>query len=324
MKRRDFLLALGGAAVAMPLVARAQAMPVIGFLSTKAADQDPHLLDAFRHGLKEAGFVEGQNVVIEYRFAVNQYTRLPEMAADLVRRQVAVIASPGTPTALAAKAATATIPIVFLSGDDPIKSRLVASLNRPGGNLTGVSVLNAEVAPKRLELMHELLPAVATIAVLVNPNNPNSEPVSTELRAAARSLGVQLLLLHASNERDFDAAFSALLQKRAGALVIANDPFFIGQIPQLAALTVRHAVPAISQFREFAAAGGLMSYGGSNAASYHLVGVYAGRILKGDKPADLPVQQSTKVELAINLKTAKALGLNIPQSLIGRADEVIE
>jgi putative ABC transport system substrate-binding protein len=244
------------------------------------------------------------------------------MAADLVRRQVAVVAAAGNVSALAAKGVNSTVPIVFLSGDDPIKTGLVASLNRPGGNLTGVSPLSAEVAPKRLELLHEIVPTARIIAVLLNPSNPNS--VSRDLQAAASTLGVQFHLLHASNERDFDNAFANLLQGQAGALVIGSDPFFISQIPQLAALTVRHAVPAIYQYREFAAAGGLMSYGGSNTESYHLVGVYTGRILKGEKPADLPVQQVTKVELVINLKTAKTLGLTVPLSLLSRADEVIE
>ena len=323
MKRREFITLVGGAA-AWPIVARAQqtTMPIIGFLSTRAPSQDPHLLAAFRQGLKEAGYVEGQNVAIQYRFAENQYDRLPAMAADLVRRQVAVVAAAGNVSALAAKGVNSTVPIVFLSGDDPIKTGLVASLNRPGGNLTGVSPLSAEVAPKRLELLHEIVPTARIIAVLLNPSNPNS--VSRDLQAAASTLGVQFHLLHASNERDFDNAFANLLQGQAGALVIGSDPFFISQIPQLAALTVRHAVPAIYQYREFAAAGGLMSYGGSNTESYHLVGVYTGRILKGEKPADLPVQQVTKVELVINLKTAKTLGLTVPLSLLSRADEVIE
>jgi putative ABC transport system substrate-binding protein len=323
VKRREFITLVGGAA-AWPIVARAQqtTMPIIGFLSTRAPSQDPHLLAAFRQGLKEAGYVEGQNVAIQYRFAENQYDRLPAMAADLVRRQVAVVAAAGNVSALAAKGVNSTVPIVFLSGDDPIKTGLVASLNRPGGNLTGVSPLSAEVAPKRLELLHEIVPTARIIAVLLNPSNPNS--VSRDLQAAASTLGVQFHLLHASNERDFDNAFANLLQGQAGALVIGSDPLFISQIPQLAALTVRHAVPAIYQYREFAAAGGLMSYGGSNTESYHLVGVYTGRILKGEKPADLPVQQVTKVELVINLKTAKTLGLTVPLSLLSRADEVIE
>jgi putative ABC transport system substrate-binding protein len=290
MRRREFISFLGSAAVAWPLAVGAQhpATAVVGLLSTRAPSQDPHLLAAFRQGLKEVGYVEGHNVAIEYRFAENQYDRLPAMAADLVRRQVAVIVAAGNVSALAAKGVNSTIPIVFLSGDDPIKTGLVASLNRPGGNLTGVSPLSAEVAPKRLELLHEIVPTAAIIAALLNPSNPNS--VSKDLQAAASTLGVQFHVLHASTERDFDTAFASLLQGRAGALVIGSDPFFISQIPQLAALTVRHAVPAIYQYREFAAAGGLMSYGGSNTASYHLVGVYTGRILKGEKPADLPVQ----------------------------------
>jgi putative ABC transport system substrate-binding protein len=324
MKRREFITLLGGTA-AWPLAARAQqrAMPVVGFLGPESAEGGFFpMAAAFRHGLNEAGYVEGQNMALEFHWARGQSDRLRALAAELVRRQVALIATSGTVSSLAAKAATTTIPIVFSTAADPIAMGLVASLNRPGGNLTGVSPLSAEVAPKRLELLHEIVPTAAIIAALLNPSNPNS--VSKDLQAAASTLGVQFHVLHASTERDFDTAFASLLQGRAGALVIGSDPFFISQIPQLAALTVRHAVPAIYQYREFAAAGGLMSYGGSNTASYHLVGVYTGRILKGEKPADLPVQQVTKVELIINLKTAKTLGLTVPLSLLSRADEVIE
>jgi putative ABC transport system substrate-binding protein len=326
MRRRELLTLLGGAA-AWPLTARAQqpAVPVIGLLEAKSADSSVHYAAAFRQGLKEAGYVEGQNVTIEYRFAENQYDRLPALAADLVRRQVAVIAaSGGPPAALAAKGATTTIPIVFNMGADPIALGLVDSLNRPGGNLTGVSSLNVEIGPKRLELLHELAPTATDIAMLVNPTNPNAGAYSTALKTAASTLGVQLQVLHASTERDFDMVFATLVQLKVGALVIGTDGFFITRSAQLGALTVRHAMPTIFVFREFAAAGGLMSYGGSLADEYRQVGIYTGRILKGEKPADLPVQQATKVELIINLKTAKALGITVPITLLGRADEVIE
>jgi putative ABC transport system substrate-binding protein len=325
MRRREFIAVLGGAAAALPLAARAQqsGMPVIGFLNSRAPGDDPHLLAAFRRGLEDSGFVEGQNVAIEYRFAENQYDRLPALAADLVRRQVAVIAA-NTPAMLPAKAATATIPIVFLTGSDPVKIGVVASLNRPGGNITGVSILNVEIGPKRLELLHELVPTATIIAVLVNPTNPTAETLSKDAQAAARALGLKLHVLHASSERDFDTVFASVVQLRAGGLVITSDAFFISRTKALAALTIRHAIPAIFQYRAFAAAGGLMSYGPNDADGFRLVGVYAGRILKGEKPANLPVQQSTKVDLIINLKTAKALGITFPLTLLGRADEVIE
>jgi putative ABC transport system substrate-binding protein len=325
MRRREFITFLGGAAAIWPLAARAQqpAMPVIGFLNTRAPGQDAHLLAAFRQGLKEAGYVEGQNVAVEYRFAEGRNDRLPAMAADLVRRQVAVIAANG-PAVVAAKAATAAIPIVFSVGLDPVATGLVASLNRPGGNLTGDTILFDEVGPKRLELMRELIPTAAIVAVLINPAYPTAEVQSRDLHAAARILGLELRVLHASGERDLDAAFATLVKMRAGALVIGNDSFFNSRSEQLAALMIRHAVPTIFQTREFAAAGGLASYGGSIKDSYRQVGVYTGRILKGEKPADLPVQQTTKVELIVNLKTAKALGITVPPTLLARADEVIE
>ena len=326
MKRREFITLLGGAAT-WPLAARAQqpAMPVIGFLRNTAATGSKPIVTAFFQGLKEAGFVDGQSVAIEYRWADNQNDRLPALAADLIRRQVAVIVAAGIPAALAAKAATTTIPIAFEVGADPIEAGLVASLNRPGGNLTGVTTVNVELAPKRLELVHEVLPTTRSIALLVNPTSPfNAERLSTDTQIAARTLGLQLYVLHASTESDFDTVFASLVQMRAGALVINNDAFFLSRIEQLAALTVRHSVPTISAYREFTAAGGLMSYGGSLTDAYRLTGVYAGRILKGDKPADLPIQQATKVELYINQKTAKALGLTVPQALLSRADDVIE
>ncbi len=329
MRRREFIGLLGGTAVTWPLAARAQqpAMPVIGFLRNTAATGGftVHIVTAYLQGLKETGFVEGQNVAIEYRWANNQNDRLPALAADLVRRQVTVIVAAGIPAALAATAATTTIPIVFEIGADPVEVGLVASLSRPGGNLTGVTTLNVELGPKRLEVLHEIVPTTRSIALLINPASPtNAERFSTDTQTAAHTFGLQLHILHASTERDFETVFASLVQMRAGALVISSDAFFGSRIEQLAALTVRHAVPTIFAYREFTAAGGLMSYGGSLTDAYRLTGVYTGRILKGEKPADLPVQQATKVELYINLKTAKALGITFLLSLLGRADEVIE
>ncbi|MFL6804507.1 MAG: ABC transporter substrate-binding protein [Xanthobacteraceae bacterium] len=327
MRRREFITLLGGAA-AWPLATRAQqpAMPVIGFLSNATPDLYADRLRIFRQGLKEAGYVEGQNVSIEYRWAEGQNDRLPALAAQLVQRQVAMIAAAGgTPSALAAKAATATIPIVFGVAVDPVEVGLVASLNRPGGNLTGVTNLNAAVGPKRIELLHELLPRVIVVGVLVDPTSPTlAEAFLRDLQPAAHALGLQLLVLRASTERDLHAVFAALAERRAGALIIAPGAFFVGRGEQLGALTARHAVPTIFQYRPFAAAGGLMSYGSDETDYYRLVGIYAGRILKGEKPSDLPVQQATKVELILNLKTAKALGLEVPPPLLARADEVIE
>jgi len=328
MKRREFITLVGGAAATWPLGARAQqpAMAVIGFLGSASPDLYAKALQAFRQGLSDIGYVEGRNVAIEYRWAGGQNDRLPALAADLVRRQVSVIAVlVGTPATLAAKAATSTIPVVFQVGTDPVAAGLVASLVRPGGNVTGVTNLNTELGPKRLELLRELIPTANTIALLVNPTSPFvTENISRELQSAARTLGLQLHILNASTERDFDKVFETLLQLRADALVIAPDAMFISRSEQLGALTLRHAVPAITQFREFTVAGGLMSYGGSFTEAARQVGVYTARILKGEKPGDLPVQQIAKVEMIINMKTAKALGLNVPNTLIGRADELIE
>ena len=309
------------------LAVRAQqtAMPVVGFLNAASARDHARPLSAFINGLNQTGYVNGQNVHIEYRWADGKNDRLPAMAADLAQRDVAVIAATTTPAALAAKAATTTIPIVFEIGEDPIKLGLVASLNQPGGNATGVTQLNAEVVPKRLELLHELLPTANVMAVLVNPADPVlAESSSRALLSAAHALGLELKILNASTERDFDGVFANLMQLRASGLVISADAFLNGHAEQLGALTFRNLVPAIFETREFVAGGGLASYGGNIINSYRIAGVYTGKILKGDKPADLPVQEATKVELFINLKTAKALGLTVPLALFGRADEVIE
>jgi len=326
MRRREFMMLVGSAA-AWPLMARAQQrMPVIGFLGSSSPDSYAQPVRAFRQGLSETGYIEGRNVAIEFRWADGQNDRLPALAADLVRRQVSVIAAPGsTPAALAAKAATATIPIVFQVGIDPIAAGLVTSLARPGGNITGVTNINTELVSKRLELLRELVPKATIVALLVNPTSPEiTQAVSTDLQSTVRNLGLQLHILQASTERDFDEVFTTLTQLRVGALVIAPDAFFISRSEKLGALTASHAVPAITQFREFVVAGGLMSYGGSFTEPTRQVGIYTGRILKGEKPADLPVHQPMKVELVINLKTAKALGVTVPQSVLNRADEVIE
>jgi putative ABC transport system substrate-binding protein len=327
LMRREFIALLGSAALAGPRQARAQqlAMPMIGMLSGGSAGAFAHLVAAFREGLKEIGYVEGQNVAVQYRWADGQYDRLPALMADLVRRQATVIAATTTPAALAAKAATTTIPVVFVTDGDPVQLGLTASLSRPGGNVTGVTNLNVEVAPKRLELVHELVPAAPVIGLLVNPANRLAEAVSQDLHDAARTLGLQLHVLYATSEHDFEAVFTALVQRQGPALVIASaDPLFGSRAAQLGALALRHAVPAVYQFREFAASGGLASFGGRFTDSWRQVGVYAGRILKGEKPTDLPVVQSTKVELILNLNTATALGLTVPLTVLGRADEVIE
>ena len=328
MKRRDFIALIGGAAVGLPFVARAQqgAMPVVGFLNAAVARDYARLSAAFLKGLGEAGYVDGRNVAIEYRWGEGQNDRLPALAADLVQRRVAVIAATTTPAALAAKAATSTIPVVFETAADPVKLGLVASLNRPGGNVTGVTQINLELAPKRLECLHELLPEARVMALLVNPSNPVvAEAAASQMQAAARTLGLELHVLNASTESDFEAVFAKIGLLRASGLVIsAGDPFFVSRRGQLAALAARHAVPAVAADREFVTAGGLISYGADLVDAYHLTGGYVGRILKGEKPANLPVQQATKIELRINLKAAKALGVTFPLALLARADEVIE
>ena len=324
--RRQFISAFGGTAVAWPLAAHAQQpnVPVVGFINSASPDGYEPMLNAFRQGLKETGYVEGQNVAIEYRWANGQYDRLTALAADLVNRQVSVIAATSTPANLVAKASTSTIPIVFTAGSDPVRLGLVTNLSRPGGNVTGVTQMTGEVAPKRVELAHELVPMSTVIGLLVNPQNPSAESLTRASQAAAATIGLQLNVLQASTEVELEDAFTTVVQKRFGALVMVTDAFFNNHAELLAALSIRHLVPAIYQYREFVAAGGLASYGGSITNSYRLAGVYTGRILKGEKPANLPIQESTKVELIMNLKSAKTLGLTIPLSLLGRTDEVIE
>jgi putative ABC transport system substrate-binding protein len=326
VRRRAFITLLGGAAAAWPLAARAQqqALPVIGVLSSASAKEWAQLVDAFLQGLKDADVVVGRNAAIEYHWAEGHYDRLPGMAAALVERRVAVIAALTTPAAVAAKAATATIPIVFTTIGDPVQVGLVTSLSRPGGNVTGVTYLNVEVGPKLLELLHEVVPAATVMAALVNPTNPNADTLSRSLQAGARALGLELHVLHASSDGDIDAAFARLLQLRAGGLVVGADVFIITREQQLASLALRHRVPTIFQTRAFVVAGGLMSYTGAASDTYRQAGVYTGRVLRGEKPADLPVQQTISLELIVNLKTARALGVNVPLALIARADEVIE
>ena len=328
MRRREFITLLGGVA-AWPLgsVARAQqpAMPVVGFLHSSSPGGYASRVAAFRQGVNEAGYIEGRNVSIEYRWAEGHNDRLPELAADLVHRKVTVIAATTTPAALAAKAATATIPIVFVTAGDPVKLGLVASLNRPGGNLTGVTTLSVEVAPKRLEALHEIIPTATTFALLINSSSPAlAESTTRDVRASARTLGVQLHVVSATTDNEIDDAFASLAKLRAGGLVIGSDTFFTSRSERLASLALRYALPAVYEWREFAVAGGLISYGTDSRDAYRLAGIYTARVLKGEKPADLPMQQATKVELYINLKTAKTLGITIPLLLSGRADELIE
>ncbi len=325
MKRRTFITLLGGAA-AWPLGARAQqaAMPVIGFLHGGPASSNAPLVEPFRRGLAEFGYVEGSNVKIEFRWAEGQYDRLAQLAADLVRRQVAVIAAFSPPAAQAAKAATATIPIVFESGNDPIKAGLVASFNRPGGNATGINILVEELLGKRLGLLHELVPTASMVAVLLNPRTPSYEIQSRDVQAAARTLGQEIHIFNASTEQDVDKAFTALVELRAGALLVGSDPFLAGRLEQMVALAAHYSVPAIYARHEFVTAGGLMSYDVDFPDAYRQSGIYVGRILKGAKPGDLPVVRPTKYTLAINLKTAKTLGLTVPPGLIAAADKVIE
>jgi putative ABC transport system substrate-binding protein len=325
MRRRDFIAGVSGVAV-WPVLARAQqsGIPVVGWLGGQSRALEEFRVAPFREGLKEGGYAEGQNVAIEYRFADGQYDRLPVLAADLVRRGVSVIALIGTDEVLAAKAATTSIPIVFEIGGDPIGLGLVRSLNRPGGNLTGVTSINEEVVPKQFELLHELVPAATSIGLLVNPASAQIEFNTRWAETAARQLGLKLHVLHASTEQDLDAAFETLLQLHAGALVISSDSLFTIQSNRLGALALRHSVPVTAPNREFAIGGGLMSYGPRITDLFRQVGVYTGRVLKGEKPADLPVQQPTKFPLVLNLKTAHTLGLTIPETLLATADEVIQ
>jgi putative tryptophan/tyrosine transport system substrate-binding protein len=326
MRRREFITLLGGAAAAWPVAVRAQqaAMPLVAFLHAASLETEVRGLAEFRRGLSEIGYVEGQNVMIEYRSAEGQADRLPALAADLVRRRVAVIATMANNAAVAAKASTTTIPIVFTVGGDPTKMGLVDSLNPPGGNITGVSFLSSDIVAKMLEALHELMPKAARIAALVNPTNQNAEADTKEAEAAARTLGLELQVLNASNRHEIDDAFALLVERRAAALLIEGDPFFVGRMKQLVVLIARHAIPAIFQGRDFPDAGGLMSYGANRSDALRVAGGYTGRILKGAKPADLPVQLATKLELVVNLNTAKVLGLDVPPTLLARADEVIE
>ena len=326
MKRREFIAAFGGAA-AMPLRARAQQQPLmlaVGYLSSRSLGESADVIAAFRRGLLDGGFIEGQNLTLEYRWADGEYNRLAALAAELVDRRVSVIAAIGPPAATAAKGATATVPIVFQTGGDPVEEALVASLNQPGGNMTGVTLFTATLNPKRLQLLRELVPQNPLIALLLNPNSTNAEIQLRELEAAAQSVGQQVLILNATGDRELEIAFAKLAEQRAGSLLIGSDPFFISRRDQIASLAARHAMPTIYNNRQYAEAGGLISYGTRVSDSHHTMGVYAARILKGEKPANLPIMQPAKFELVINLKTAKALGLTIAPSVLAIADEVIE
>jgi putative ABC transport system substrate-binding protein len=325
MKRREFISLLGGAVASWPLAARGQqpATPVIAFLGSGSSLMVPRL-HAFRQGLKDMGYVEGENVAMEARWAQGQFDQLPALAAELVRGGVAVIVTTGLGSALAAKAATTTIPVVFVGADNPVRFGLVASLNRPGGNATGLNLLTSELTAKRLEIVRQLLPGTATVAVIINPNSPEVAPQLADVQSASRALGQPIAILNASNESDLDTAFASLAQHGADALLVTNDAFFFNRLDQIVALAAHNAVPTIYDRREYAAAGGLISYGPNYVDAYRQAGIYAGRILKGEKPGDLPVVQSTKFELVINLKTMKALGLNLPDRLLALADEVIE
>jgi ABC-type uncharacterized transport system substrate-binding protein len=326
MKRREFITLLGGAAAAWPLAARAQqpALPVVGYLNSAREQQYTHLTALFRQGLAEGGYTEGRNVAVEYRWAEGDYERLPALAADLVKRNVAVIVAHGPPAAKAAKAATSTIPIVFTSGDDPIRTGLVSSINRPGGNVTGVTLVVSQVLTKRVEILHELLPKAGVMAVLVNPNSTLHDVDRQEAAIAARTIGVAMHVLDAAADSDLDRAFAAVAERRVGALAVGADPFFNTRREKIVGLAAQHRIPTMFPFREFPVAGGLMSYGTNLVFGYHASALYAARILKGDKSADLPVQQPTKFEFVINMKTAQALGLEVPPMLLARADEVIE
>jgi putative ABC transport system substrate-binding protein len=327
LRRREFITLLGGVAAAWPLPARAQQRTpvVIGFLSSRSPAESASVVAAFRRGLNESGFFEGQNIAIEFRWADGQYDRLPALAVELVGRQVTVIAATGDAiSALAAKSATTTIPTVFVIGGDPVRFGLVTSISRPGGNITGVSLVSSGLGAKRLGLLHELVPNAAAIGLLVNSDNPNAEPEQKDVEQAGRTIGKRIVVVNASSEGDFETGFATLVQQRAGGLLVATDPFLLSRRDQLVALATRHSIPTMYQFREFATAGGLMSYGTNITGAYHQAGEYAARILKGDKPMDLPVFQQTKLELVINLHTAKALGLSIPTTLLVFADEVID
>jgi putative ABC transport system substrate-binding protein len=327
VRRREFITLLGGAAGAWPTATRAQqtqrAMPVVGFLNSESSALYGHRAESFRKGLVEAGFVEGRNVMVEYRWADSQYERIPALVADLIKRQVSVLTVNG-PSVYAAKAATKTIPIVFFTGTDPVAAGLVASLNKPGGNLTGATVLNIELTGKRLEILREVIPMAASFALLVNPKNANAKSLRDQMLSAARAFQVQVHVLEASNEVELDVVFTSLKPMQVGGLVIGADGFFSSHSKHLAALAGRYAIPAIFEYREFIEAGGMISYGGNLSEAYKQIGMYTGRVLKGERPADLPIVQSAKVELLVNLKTAKALGLTVPPTLLARADEVIE